>query len=152
MRRMLPTFWGLLLPCFLWFCTPVRAAQQESAPEEPPAEEQATEGARTNDPLLQDQINELQGAFNELTEQINQYQETIEREPSVARRSGLSTQLGLIQKEYDEVDRVLRRLKEEARAIQWTAADEALKRARPFDRSQEEDTRREETLRERLDQ
>ena len=106
----------------------------------------------TDDPVLKEQIAKVDQALAQIHEQMAQSRQVLQQATTEAQRASLYGALDGLRKEHDMLERLLHELVEEATATEWTKIDEALKRARSFERSQEKAYQQEETVRERKTQ
>lgn len=132
--------WGLLL-----------APASSPAAEEPPASSQETPLPPTEDPVLKEQIVRIHSILAELDFQTSKRRKAIQEEADPARKANLRAQLDGLRRERGLLVGLLNDLIAEARATEWTRIDEALKRVRSFEQTQERLYKREEDLRERTE-
>ncbi|GEM_PF-5472822 len=116
---------------------PAQAAQEE------------TLSVATEDPELQEQISQVNQALEEIHQQLVARKKALQMVLSDAQKARLYDELDGLRRERDMLERLLHDLVDEAQATEWTAIDEALKRARAAERPQERAVQREENLRER---
>jgi len=117
--------------------------------EEAPHSHDAALTVATDDPVLQEQILKIHQTLGVLHEQMTQRRRALQYTPDQMRQATLYAELDGLRREHDMLERLLHDLVEEAKATEWTTVDEALKRARSVERSQERAYQREEALRER---
>ena len=136
----------LLSALFLWVFP--AAAESESEEEETHTHSEAL-NIVTEDQELKEQIEKVAEGLGELHQQMAQRRKMIQSETSEAKKVAWYAELDGLRKEHDLLEGLLHELVEEATATEWTKVDEALKRAREFERHQEHAYQREEGLRER---
>lgn len=139
---------GLVLAAMLMAGVPAAAGAASPTNDEPHAHPQLPAGTIA-DPVLEEQIAKVQGALDQLHEQMAQRRLALQQEPDGTRKAALYAELDGLRKERDLLERLLHDLVDEAKATEWTAIDEALKRARTFERRQEGTYQREEAIRDR---
>lgn len=103
----------------------------------------------TEDPVLKEQIEKVTKGLQDLHREMAMARQMIQQETSEKRKTALYAELDGLRKERDMLERLLHDLVEEATATEWTAIDEALRRAKSFERYQEKSYQKEENLRER---
>lgn len=103
----------------------------------------------TEDPVLKEQITKVAQALEQIHRQMAQRRQAIQRTNDEAQKSALYAELDGLRRERDLLERLVHELADEARATEWTAIDEALQRAKRFERAQDRSYKREEDLRER---
>ena len=103
----------------------------------------------TEDPVLKEQIVKVTEGLEQLHEQMAQRRQALNASIDEVQKTALYAELDGLRKEHDMLERLLHELVDEATATEWTKIDEALKRARRFEWSQEEAYQKEENLRER---
>ena len=134
---------GLLLPAPLFAEEP--AAQGHSSPE--PSHMEAI--VVPADPELERQIQEVQGALATIAQQMVRRSETLQKTQDAAAKASLYEEFELLRKDRDDLEALLHDLIDEAKLSQRTAIDEALARARWFERQQEYQQQKEEIIRDR---
>jgi len=124
----------------------------EAAPpdeeETPRAHEEALTVA-TEDEQLKQQILKINEAVGQIYEQMAQKRRALNAAPSETQKAALYAELDGLHKERNMLERLLHDLVEEAKATEWTKIDEALKRAKAFERYQERVYQKQEVIRER---
>lgn len=134
-----------------WVAVPVQAAQEEDLAPEGRHSHSETLSVATEDRELQEQILKINDALEGLHQQMAVRKKALQAATSDARKAALYVELDGLRKEHNMLERLLHDLVEEAQATEWTVVDEALKRARAAERSQERAVQREENLRERTE-
>lgn len=103
----------------------------------------------TEDAVLKEQIIKIDQATQDLHHQIVQVRQTIQQTTDQAEKAKLYAQLDDLQKDQHSLEQILHELLEEAKATEWTKIDAALKRAKRFERYQEEVYQKQEVIRDR---
>lgn len=137
--------WGLLGAGF------TLADETSPAPEEETAEGLYKEAVTvsTEDQVLKEQLLKVASILQETHQKMTQRRRELQQTTDQTRKTALYTELDGLRKERDMLERLLHDLVEEATATEWTAIDEALRRAKSFERHQEKAYQKEENLRER---
>lgn len=117
--------------------------------EELPHSHEAALHVSTEDPVLKEQIVKVHEVLVSLHTQMAQRRQRLQQTTDETQRVGLYAELDGLRMEHDLLERLLHELVDEAKATEWTAIDEALQRAKRFERAQERTYKREEDLRER---
>lgn len=146
MPRSLVSVIGIMMLGGVCVSGPVRAAGE---PDETSHGHAAALAVPTEDLVLKAQIVAVAGALGTIHEAMAQRRRAIQQAAGGPQKAVLYTELDGLRKEHDMLERLLHELVEEAQATEWTKIDEALKRAKPFERRQEEQSKREDDLRER---
>ena len=143
---------GMILSLLGWIpAYAARPAPQPKTTEEetmPRVHEEALT-VTTEDEVLKEQLLKVDGVLTELHQRIAQRRLELRGATDEARKAALYSELDGLRKEWNMLERLLHDLVEEAQATQWTAIDEALRRAKSFERYQERTYQREENIRER---
>lgn len=130
------------------FLCPVAAQAAEPAEEETHSHAEALK-VTTGDEVLKEQIEKVTQALEGIHEQMAQRRRQIQGETDEAKKAALYAELDGLRKEHDMLERLLHDLVEEATATEWTAIDEALRRAKAVEQYQERLYQKEEVIRDR---
>lgn len=104
----------------------------------------------TEDAVLKEQIVKVHEALAVLDQQIAERRRQLQQAAGDAQKSSLLyAEVDGLRKEYGMLERLLNDLVEEAKATEWTAIDQALARAKRFERHQEGAYQRQEVIRDR---
>lgn len=123
--------------------------QAEPEPETVHSHDEALQ-VPTEDPVLKEQIAKIHAALQDLHIEMARLRKELQTPSLDDRRAGsLYGQLDGLRKEHDSLERLLHELVEEAQATEWTEIDEALKRVKQYEQTQERQYRQEEVLRDR---
>ena len=136
-----------LFDMLLWIPIPAPYAAQPKE-ETTHAHEEALTVA-TEDPVLKEQIAQMTSALEQLHERMASARKALDAATDDDRKTALYAELDGLRKERDTLERLLHELVDEAKATEWTAIDEALRRSRAFERYQERADQKEDNLRER---
>ena len=101
------------------------------------------------DPELEALIEEVQDALGTIHQQMVRRKEAIHKSQDATAKTKLYEEFERLRKDREDLEAVLHDLVDEAKLSQRTAIDEALARARWFERQQEYQTQREELIRDR---
>ena len=121
-----------------------------SVPEEPKVEEPEMEAIPVPaDPELEHQIKEVQDGLQVIYQQMVRRKEALKKAQDPAVKTALYDEFDRLRKDREELEALLHDLVDEAKRSQRTAIDEALARARWFERQQEYWEKKEELIRDR---
>ena len=125
-----------------------------SSPQKPAEETESKEPVLKSlpvpaDPELERQIEEVQDALKTVYKQMVRRKETLQQTDDLAKKDLLHQELEVLQRDRKELEGLLRDLVEEAKVSQRTAIDEAIARARWWERQQERWDKQEELIRDR---
>ena len=128
--------------------SPARSAYSPAEPPElePPHMEAMVIPA---DPELEQQIHEIQDALTAIYQQMVRRKEALKKTPDPAAKTTLYEEFERLRKDREDLEALLHDLVDEAKLSQRTAIDEALGRAREFERQQEYQQQKEELIRDR---
>ena len=101
------------------------------------------------DPELEALIEEVQDALGTIHQQMVRRKEAIHKSQDATAKTKLYEEFERLRKDREDLEAVLHDLVDEAKLSQRTAIDEALARARWFERQQEYQAQREELIRDR---
>ena len=101
------------------------------------------------DPELEALIEEVQDALGTIHQQMVRRKEAIHKSQDATAKTKLYEEFERLRKDREDLEAVLHDLVDEAKLSQRTAIDEALARARWFERQQENQAQREELIRDR---
>ena len=101
------------------------------------------------DPELEHQIKEVQDGLRTIYQQMVRRKEALKTALDPAAKATLYEEFERLRKDREELEALLHDLVDEAKLSQQTAIDEALTRARGFERQQEYWEKKEELLRDR---
>ena len=121
-----------------------------SVPEEPQVEEPGMRAIPVPaDPELEHQIKEVQDGLRTIYQQMVRRKEALKKAQDPAAKTTLYDEFERLRKDGEELEAFLHDLVEEAKRSQQTAIDEALARARWFERQQESWEKKEDLIRDR---
>ena len=101
------------------------------------------------DPELEHQIKEVQDGLRTIYQQMVRRKEALKKTRDPAAKTVLYDEIERLRKDQEELEAVLHDLVDQAKRSQKTAIDEALARARWFERQQESWEKKEELIRDR---
>ena len=101
------------------------------------------------DPELEQQIHEIQDALTAIYQQMVRRKEALKKTQDPATKATLYEEFERLRKDREDLEALLHDLVDEAKLSQRTAIDEALARARGFERQQEYQQQKEELIRDR---
>ena len=101
------------------------------------------------DPELEQQIQEVQDALSAIHRQMVRRKEALNKTPDAAAKTALYGELEALRQEREDLEALLHDLVDEAKLSERTKIDEALARARWFERRQEYQDQKEEITRDR---
>ena len=101
------------------------------------------------DPELEHQIHEVQDGLRVIYQQMVRRKEALKKTQDPAAKAALYDEFERLRKDREELEALLHDLVDEAKLSQKTAIDEALARARWFERQQEYWEKKEELIRDR---
>lgn len=128
---------------------PALAQPPDSPPEEETHSHPESLDVATEDAVLKEQIRKVNESLTTLHQEMSALRRAIQREADPSRKAALYAELDGLRKQHDMLERLLHDLVDEARATEWTAIDEALRRIKPYEKRQEKAYEKEEALRER---
>jgi len=134
---------GLSRSGLLWAAEPT--SSEELALEEPWMEAIPVPA----DPELEQQIQEVQDALSAIHKQMVRRKEALNKTPDAEAKTTLSGELEALRTEREDLEALLHDLVDEAKLSERTKIDEALARARWFERQQEYQDQKEEITRDR---
>ena len=101
------------------------------------------------DPELESQMHEIQDALTAIYQQMVRRKEALKTTPDPAAKAILYEEFERLRKDREDLEALLHDLVDEAKLSQRTAIDEAIGRAKEFERQQEHRQQKEELIRDR---